>query len=219
MQFYKRFKHPQTFYDLMKNKNASQNIQFDIKIDLSVSFIEFIAGFTKIVKYLREELWAVCLGKGCPLCKDSGIILRKKDIIVDVEPWYNENVVIFENAGHYKYQTNTYADLCININVKEHPIFKYIKPDVHSEYYLTISQAILGAKLNIYTIYGLKEIEIPPGSHHGDIVRIKGFGPKAPQKGDHVLNLKIDVPKKLNNKQESVLADFYQKLINGKTSI
>ena len=138
--------------------------------------------------------------------------MRKKDIVVDVEPWFSNKVLVFEKEGHFKYRTNTYADLIINIIVKEHPIFKFVKPNVHSEYYLTVSQSILGTKLNVYTIYGLKEVEIPPGTNDGDSIRIEGYGPKSPQKGDHILNIKIDVPKKLNKDQESVLKEFYQKL-------
>ena len=59
VKWYKRYKHPQTFYELMKDKGGMKDIQFDIKIDLEINFIEAIAGFTKIVRYLREEICAV----------------------------------------------------------------------------------------------------------------------------------------------------------------
>ena len=56
IRWYKNYKHPQTYYELMKDKGGMKDIQFDIKIDLEISFIEAVAGFTKIVRFLREEL-------------------------------------------------------------------------------------------------------------------------------------------------------------------
>ena len=81
---------------------------------------------------------------------------------------------MFKGEGHYQYRTNTFADLYINIKVKEHPIFRLRAPDIHSDYYLTISEAILGTKLKVYTIYGQKEVEVPPGTTHGTTVVLKG---------------------------------------------
>jgi len=56
IKWYKRYKHPQTYYELMKAQGNDKNIQFDIKIDLDISFLELITGFTKVVKFLREEI-------------------------------------------------------------------------------------------------------------------------------------------------------------------
>lgn len=52
---YQRFKHPQTYHELKQNAGGLGEVQFDIKIDIKISFIESIAGFTRIVKFYREE--------------------------------------------------------------------------------------------------------------------------------------------------------------------
>ena len=56
---FKRFKHPQTYYQLKKNQGILGEVHFDIKIDIEVSFIESLAGFTRIIRYYREEQCAI----------------------------------------------------------------------------------------------------------------------------------------------------------------
>ena len=98
------------------------------------------------------------------------------DVLLDVEPNSDLDYVKFEGQGHFKYKTNTYADLYANIKIKEHPIYRKEGDDIHSDYYLTISEAILGKTLNIHTIHGKKKVEISPGINHGEKIILKGYG-------------------------------------------
>jgi molecular chaperone DnaJ len=137
------------------------------------------------------------------------MVFRKKEVVLDFDPADERETFVFEQYGHFRQKTNNFADMYVKIKVKEHPIFKFVRPHIHSDYYLTISEAILGTSLKVYTIYGAKEVKVPPGTNHGDSITIKDHGTKLPVKGDHILNLKIDVPKRLNPSQEALLKKFH----------
>jgi len=146
------------------------------------------------------------------------MVMRKKDVAIDFEPGDDREIFFFKELGHFKQRVNNFADLYVNIKVKEHPIFRFERPHIHSDYYLTVSEAILGKKLEIYTIFGKKEVEVLPGTAHGSKVTVKGFGAKVPEQGDHILHLKIDVGKRLNPSQESMLKSFYKSYLERKSS-
>lgn len=92
-----------------------------------------------------------------------------------------------------------------------------------SDYILTVSQAILGAQIPVYTLFGKKEVNIKPGTNHGDTVILEGLGVPAnaqnPKKGDHVVTLKIDMPKRLNLKQENILKAFWEEYQKSKNVV
>ena len=46
------------------------------------------------------------------------------------------------------------GDLLIKVNVREHPFFKRKGSDIHTDKYITYTQAVLGAKLKVQTIHG-----------------------------------------------------------------
>ncbi|CAI2375639.1 unnamed protein product [Moneuplotes crassus] len=210
LRWYKSYKHPQTFYDLMKDKGGMKDIQFDIKIDLEISFIEAVAGFTKIVRFLREELCLLCQGNGCELCRDTGMVMRKLEALVDFEPADERKIIVFPEYGHYQQRSDTFADLYVHIKVKKHPIFTFKRPDIHTTHQLTISEAILGTTLKVNTIFGVKEVQVPASTNHGDKIRIKGYGARLPRIGDHVCDLEITLKKVLDSEQEAILRQAYQ---------
>ena len=81
-------------------------------------------------------------------------------------------------------------------------------------------KAVLGTTLKIKTLNGEKEIEIKPGTQHGEKIRIKGqvktweylsnkkknkkkqgvcnLPPNSNVVGDHIVNLKVHIPKTIS---------------------
>lgn len=69
------------------------------------------------------------------------------------------------------------GDLIIKINVKSDPYFIRDNYDVIVPYYLTISQAVLGSKINVKTLDGNSaEINVKPGTQHGEKHIMRGMG-------------------------------------------
>ena len=68
------------------------------------------------------------------------------------------------------------GDLTIILNVEPHPYFKREGRDLQVEVPISVSEAILGAKIDVPTLDGMKSLPIPPGSSSGQKLRLKGQG-------------------------------------------
>lgn len=64
------------------------------------------------------------------------------------------------------------GDLMIKIRVKEHTYFKRDKADIHTDKYITVSEAILGGETSVKTLNGDVSVTINPGTQHNDKKRL-----------------------------------------------
>ncbi len=78
---------------------------------------------------------------------------------------------------------------------------------------ISLTQAALGATIDVPTLDGTRQLKIPPGTQNASLFRIKGQGLKdlrRNRKGDELIRVVIEVPKKLNKEQEKLLRAFEQ---------
>ena len=101
----------------------------------------------------------------------------------------------------------------IKVHVKTHPYFKRDGYDIHTDKYISITQAILGSLVEIQTLYGKMKVAVPPGTNHGDIKKISNYGvnklpPNNNGRGNHYVHFKIKVPKSLNSDQRKLMEEY-----------
>ncbi len=99
--------------------------------------------------------------------------------------------------------------MLIKINVKRDPYFRRDGFDIFTTNYLSISEAVLGTKMNIKTIYGNVELKINPGTQDGEIKKIPNQGvhkynSKDDQKGNHLVRIKVKIPKNITPVQKRI---------------
>jgi molecular chaperone DnaJ len=71
--------------------------------------------------------------------------------------------------------------------------------------------AALGTKIDVETVDGMKTLKIPAGTQPGTDFRLRGLGVphvRGGGRGDHIVQLKVEVPRKLNKKAKSMLEDL-----------
>ena len=76
---------------------------------------------------------------------------------------------------------------------------------------ISFTQASLGATIEVPSLDGMKELKIPPGTQHGSVFRIKGQGLpdlRTRRTGDELVHIMVEIPTKLNDKQEELLREF-----------
>jgi molecular chaperone DnaJ len=76
---------------------------------------------------------------------------------------------------------------------------------------LSFTQAALGAEVQVPTLDGQERLVIKHGSQHGQILRIPERGLpnlRSGQRGDVIVVLEVEIPKKLSKKQEQLLREF-----------
>ena len=119
------------------------------------------------------------------------------------------------DKGHPGSNGGPNGDLYIEFIVEDHEYFIRENEDIYLEVPLTISEAILGCKKSIPTIYGNLKINIPAGTDSGDKQRIRGKGVEdnyRHRKGDMFVIFKVLTPKKLSRDEKKLFEKLGESL-------
>jgi curved DNA-binding protein len=103
------------------------------------------------------------------------------------------------------------GDLYLKVNVPEHPLFKREGSDIVVDKEIKISDAVLGATIEVPTLEGSKHIKVLPGTQSNSRIRLKGFGLPRLQggaKGDEYVRLLIRYPRNLTEKQKKMIEEL-----------
>jgi curved DNA-binding protein len=103
------------------------------------------------------------------------------------------------------------GDLTITVEVEPHPYFKREGRDLQIEVPITVSESILGAKIEVPALDGMKALTIPAGSSSGLKLRLKGHGiPATAGKpdGDLFVVLKLVVPRTIDPASRRLIQEF-----------
>merc|ERR1711991_634584 len=89
------------------------------------------------------------------------------------------------------------GDFILTLRVEDHPFFRRVGSDVHTELPVSMVQATLGSKLRIPSLSGTTILVVPPGTQPGTQLTIEGEGfpiPLAASKGSMLVRLQISIP-------------------------
>lgn len=106
------------------------------------------------------------------------------------------------------------GDLTIQVTVEPHPYFTRDGRNLSVDLPISVSEAILGAKIEVPTLDGRKSLPIPPGTSSGQKLRLRGQGvPASGSKpaGDLFLVPKIVVPKKVDEASQRLISEFAER--------
>lgn len=99
------------------------------------------------------------------------------------------------------------GDLYVVCSVQSHPYFERHGDDIYLSVPITITEATLGAKVDLPTLDGIRTVTIPPGTASGAKLRLAGLGvprPKGGKRGDHYAVIKIVPPTVLTDDQRQL---------------
>jgi len=103
------------------------------------------------------------------------------------------------------------GDLYVFIHVEPHEFFERDGHDILCRIPVSITQAALGAAVEVPTVEGKESLKIPKGTQSGRIFRLKGKGVphlKGLGRGDQVIQVLVKIPTNLSRKQEDLLREF-----------
>jgi molecular chaperone DnaJ len=85
---------------------------------------------------------------------------------------------------------------------------------VYSDLRLALDEAILGTVKQVTTLSGVTKVKVPPGTSSGVKLRLKGKGANARngKRGDHFVTIHIDVPSKIDDETEKLLAKLMRRI-------
>jgi len=161
-----------------------------------------------------------CGGKGkiiadpCNVCHGSGKQRKNKRIKVNIPAGVDTgNVMPMRGQGEAGSSGGPSGDLYVNIRVVNHSIFKRKGFDIYIDQHISFSMATLGVELKVPTVDGDVKYVLPEGTQPGAIFRLKTKGvPRVNShgRGDQYVNIIVDVPRNLNEKQKSALKLFME---------
>lgn len=148
--------------------------------------------------------------KECKGCKGAGIKRKKEEVEIAIPAGINHGDTLRVKGKGNAVQHGVSGDLFIQIAVEPHKEFKRRGLDLLVNKKLSVSEAVLGSTKNI-TLLDDKELEfsVPEGTKDGTMLRVKGRGiTQGSQKGDILVEISIDIPKKLSKKQKELFEDL-----------
>jgi curved DNA-binding protein len=107
-----------------------------------------------------------------------------------------------------------HGDLIIQIGVENHPYFTRDGRNLTIEVPVSVSEAVLGVRIDVPTLDGLRSLAVPAGASSGLKLRLRGQGlPAAGEKpeGDLFVILKVVVPKSIDDESRRLIREFAEK--------
>ena len=160
-----------------------------------------------------------CGGKGkiisekCNTCGGDGRVRRKRTAKVKVPAGIdNGQTIVMNGQGEPGRNGGPSGDLYIQVSVRPHKLFRRDRTNLHLELPISFTQAALGADIDVPTLGGGKtSFHIPEGTQNDAEFRIKGQGVQQPggsYRGDLILHVRVEIPKRLSDKQKELLRQF-----------
>jgi molecular chaperone DnaJ len=103
------------------------------------------------------------------------------------------------------------GDLYIVTEVEPHTLFERKGDNIYIKVPVTITEAALGAKVEVPTLDGPTTIKIPPGTQSGQRLRLRGKGApslRASVRGDQFVEVQVVVPKVADERSKEILREL-----------
>ncbi len=159
-----------------------------------------------------------CHGTGknispCPTCHGEGTVSRTEPLEVRIKAGTRDGQRIrLAGKGNAGAHGGPAGDLYVIIRIGEHPIFRREGDDIYLTVPVTVTDAALGAKIEVPTIDGRALLKIPPGTQPGQKLRLREKGvPSATKegvRGDEIVEINVTVPMPRDERTKELLKEL-----------
>lgn len=170
----------------------------DVEVSMTIDFREAIFGVTKeitlrVADHQKGERKQEGVKVKIPAGIDDGQSIRL--------------------SGHGEVnQQGAKGDLYVHIRVRPDKEFQRQGSHIVSRIKVGMIDAALGTTAEVTTLDGKVKVKIPAGTQHGKVLKLTGKGVplvnNSSRRGDHLIEILIEVPHKLSAKQKKLLEDF-----------
>lgn len=154
------------------------------------------------------------LKNACPVCRGEGRVGRSETVEVRIPQGVSSGSRLrVAGKGNAGIAGGPAGDLYITVRVDEHPFFKRDGDNIEVEVPLTVSEAGLGAKIEVPTIDGRALLKIPQGTQNAQKFRLreKGvFNARKNKRGDEIVEVVLRAPDVHNERTRELLRELAQ---------
>lgn len=178
---------------------------------------------TAFGQFMATHTCERCGGEGkeietpCPDCGGRGITRQKKRIEVTIPSGMEDGGGLrISGAGQAGLRGGSPGDLLVFVRTKPHRLFRRQGADLHRDLKISVTQAILGAQIELETLDGAKaELHVPEGTQTGSTFRLKGQG--VPHlggrgRGDMHVHVTVATPTQLTQAQRQAARELARAL-------
>jgi molecular chaperone DnaJ len=166
-----------------------------------------------------------CQGSGtvisdpCNTCHGKGRVQERKTLSVKVPAGVDSGDRIrLAGEGEAGESGGPPGDLYVQMQVKEHPIFRREENNLYCEVPISFVTAALGGELEVPTLNGRVNLKIPPETQTGKMFRVRGKGVKPVRGGavgDLICRVSVETPVNLTRRQKELLQELSSEMESG----
>ena len=158
-----------------------------------------------------------CGGRGkffqrpCAACAGTGTTEQAADVEVKVPAGVEDGQKLrLAGMGEPGAGGAPAGDLILEIRVQSHPTLRREGLNIVSSAALGMAHVALGTTVDVETMDGILSVRVPAGTQPGQRLRLRGRGIKAAdgRRGDHLVEVQVQIPKDLTERQKELLRQF-----------
>ncbi len=160
-----------------------------------------------------------CGGSGkmrnlCPSCQGEGRVPMPESVDVRIPPGTRTGSRLRVPAkGSAGTMAAPPGDLYITVRVEDHSFFHRDGDDIEIKIPVTISEAGLGAKIEVPTVDGKALLKIPQGTQNGQRFRMREKGilnSRTGARGDQIVEVQLQAPRTSDERTREILRELAQ---------
>ncbi len=173
---------------------------------------------TPLGRVQQTQTCSQCGGEGtiysetCSTCRGDGRIQNEATLQVDIPSGIRDGQTLrMDGEGAPGENRGPNGDLLVEIRVDEHDVFDRDGDDLRMRQPISFPQAVFGDTVEVETLDGAVEMDIPAGTQSGETFRLRGKGmPRLRRRGhgDLFVEVRIVTPDSLNEEQREALKAF-----------
>ena len=159
-----------------------------------------------------------CGGEGtlyeetCSTCRGEGIVRNEATLTVEIPAGIQDGQTLrMDGEGAPGENGGPNGDLLVDISIRDHDTFERDGDDLRLREAISFPQAVFGDTIEVETLDGEVEFEVPSGTQSGETFRLEGKGmPRLRRrgKGDLYVTVQVYTPDTLNSEQREALEAF-----------
>ncbi|MEK6950633.1 MAG: molecular chaperone DnaJ [Nanoarchaeota archaeon] len=154
-----------------------------------------------------------CQGRGevakdaCSECQGEGLVRKKKKLEVTIPAGVEEGMRLRVPGEGEVGDHGPAGDLYLQVHLQPHAYFTREEANLHLTVPISFTQAALGDEVEVPTIDGKAILKIPAGTDSETLFRMRGKGMPTlrGEKGDQLVKVRIEVPKRLSKKEADLI--------------
>lgn len=161
-----------------------------------------------------------CQGTGkvltslCKACQGQGRVKKKRKVQVKIPPGVDTGTRLrLRGEGESGYRGGVSGDLYVILQVEPHEYFDRDGDDLYRKVSISFVQAILGDRIEVPILKGVKVLDIDPGTQPGTVIRFSGEGVphlRGYGQGDLFIEVEVRIPRKVTPRQKELLQEFME---------